>query len=280
MALTKAIMTGASKEYIGEGFTKLNQLIDDLASTSNGLGASCSGVEDAGENFTSTNVEGCLAELADSISPSALISSTFNEKASTTTGLTWGYYGGLFGVDSTVYTVSDGTLLLTDDVVNYIEMSTSGVLSKNTSAFTRGKFPVRQVTCASGVQTVSTDKRCFARFSFSQPVTSIKTQEDSPYTVTAADLLGNTIFLNTGATGACDLQLPAGTAGDRVGLYVAAAQTFGFTTDGSEQFRFGTTIGAAGGTCTGNTVGTLFFIYFIGGYWQIEYRSGIITVSE
>jgi hypothetical protein len=78
-------------------------------------------------------------------------------RASTTTGLTWGYYGGMVNVSSGSPSgwqrIPNNTLLLTGNATNYIELDpTTGVVSKNTSAFTAGRCPLyKAVTNASTV---------------------------------------------------------------------------------------------------------------------------------
>ena len=63
MAFTKVTLTGTS-EWLKAGWTKFNDLIDDLVSTSSGLGASQIGMEDANSRFSSSTVEGIIEEIA------------------------------------------------------------------------------------------------------------------------------------------------------------------------------------------------------------------------
>jgi len=161
MAFTKVVKTGASKDNISAGFDRVNTLIDDLLSTSANKGASQIGLRDSAGNWTATNLEDFATESSASITSATGVSNVLNEKDATTTGLTWGYYGGNIRVDNVVTAVAASTLLLTDDATNYVEIDTAGTVSKNTTAFTVSKYPIRTVVCASGVQTVSTDKRAF-----------------------------------------------------------------------------------------------------------------------
>jgi hypothetical protein len=158
MAFTKVTLTGTI-DVIKEGFTKFNDLIDDLLDTANGLGASQIGIEDSAENMAAANVEAALAEIYTDTSSARTLADGLDENSATTTGLTWGYKAGTVRFDNIVSTVSAGTVGLTDDSENYIEISSGGTVTKSTTGFTSGKIPIRQVTCASGVQTVSTDKR-------------------------------------------------------------------------------------------------------------------------
>ena len=161
MALTKITLSGAIDTIRGMS-NKFNDLIDDLLSTSNGLGASQVGVEDTAGNMSADNVEDALAEVYTDTSSTRTLAEIFSEAPATTTGLTWGYTGGLFRVDNSVTNVSAGTVSLTDDATNYVEIKTSdGSVTRNTTAFTSGRIPLRQIVTASGVQTTSTDKRAW-----------------------------------------------------------------------------------------------------------------------
>ena len=81
----------------------------------------------------------------------------YGRKASTTAGLTWGYYGGIFPGSFGV--IADGTKTLTNTATNYIECDTAGVVYTNTSAFTAERYRLYSVVCAGGVQTGYTDYR-------------------------------------------------------------------------------------------------------------------------
>ncbi|OYV48230.1 MAG: hypothetical protein B7X10_03380, partial [Burkholderiales bacterium 21-58-4] len=94
-----------------------------------------------------------MNENFEAVAPGAL----FARKATTTTGLTWGYYGGIF--PGTYAAIVDGSLTLTDASTNYIECDNAGVLYQNTSAFTVGRNRLYQVVCAGGVISSYTDYR-------------------------------------------------------------------------------------------------------------------------
>jgi len=74
----------------------------------------------------------------DAASPATL----FGRRQSTTSGLTWGYYGGTIMVDAALAQIANGTLALTASVANFIEATRAGVISSNTSAWTPGKIPL------------------------------------------------------------------------------------------------------------------------------------------
>lgn len=165
MALTKITLSGA-KDTILAAFTKVNDIIDDLLSTVSGLGASTVGIEDSASNMAAANVEDALAEIYSDVSSSRTALDTLDANPATTTGTTWGFKGGLVRFDNVVATVTAATVSLTDDAVNYVEVAVKATspyytVSRNTTAFTKGRIPIRQITVASGIQTVSTDKRAW-----------------------------------------------------------------------------------------------------------------------
>lgn len=86
--------------------------------------------------------------------------SDFDEDPFTTTGTTWGYKAGNYRDRTAIYDFSAGTIALTDDATNYVEINTTtNLVSVNQTGFTSDYIPLRTVVVASGVQTSSTDKR-------------------------------------------------------------------------------------------------------------------------
>jgi len=95
-----------------------------------------------------TQKEVTANSLLDAASPAML----FGRRASTTAALAWGYYGGTLLVGSTLTQVANGTVALSASATNYVEASSAGVVSPNTSGFTAGNFPLYTVvTGASSV---------------------------------------------------------------------------------------------------------------------------------
>jgi hypothetical protein len=86
----------------------------------------------------------------------------FGRRASTTAGLTWGYYGGCLNVAGTPTQIANGTVSLTGSATNYVEATTAGVVSANTSAFTGGRLPLYTVVCGASAVTSYTDHRSSA----------------------------------------------------------------------------------------------------------------------
>lgn len=87
------------------------------------------------------------------------ISADFSMRAETTGALTWGYYGGTILLNGTYTVIVDGTIALSASSTNYIEMTTGGTVSKNTTGFTAGRIPLYQVVTDASGPTSITDKR-------------------------------------------------------------------------------------------------------------------------
>jgi hypothetical protein len=96
---------------------------------------------------------GNFSQLRRSASPQ------WGNKVSTTTGLTYGYWGGTAWNGSAWTSVADGTTALTDNATNYVERTVAGVVSDNTSGFTAASLPMAVVVTLSGVITSVTDRR-------------------------------------------------------------------------------------------------------------------------
>jgi hypothetical protein len=81
-------------------------------------------------------------------------------RASTSSGLTWGYYGGGFYNSALSFSfIANGTLTLTANSTNYIQVDINGVISKNTSGFTDGTTPLYEVVVGASTVTSYTDYR-------------------------------------------------------------------------------------------------------------------------
>ena len=92
----------------------------------------------------------------DSVSPAA----TYGRRASTSSGTTWGYYGGPVRIAGAMTTIANGTVTLSASLTNYVEAHPdTGAVSKNTTAFTPGYLPLYEVVVGSAAPTSWTDKR-------------------------------------------------------------------------------------------------------------------------
>lgn len=93
--------------------------------------------------------------LFDACSPAML----FGRRASTSSALTWGYYGGRMMVDGVRTSIANGSLALTASSTNYVEATRAGVVSKNTTGFTAGQIPLYIIVTGTATVTSYTDER-------------------------------------------------------------------------------------------------------------------------
>jgi hypothetical protein len=119
--------------------------------------------------------------LFNSASPATL----FARRESTSTGLTWGYYGGAIISGGVVSALASGTVALTASATNYIEATAAGVVSKNTTGFTAGQTPL--YTAVTGVSSVTsyTDHRAWG--CQTNPRAAIAMASDANKTLTQAE---------------------------------------------------------------------------------------------
>lgn len=90
--------------------------------------------------------------LFDAASPGML----WGRHDATTSGLTWGFYGGWYNGQQ----VSNGTVTLTNAVTNYVYADPiSGAVSVNTTGFPAASIPLYTVVTAGSVVTGYTDER-------------------------------------------------------------------------------------------------------------------------
>lgn len=210
MALTPITLATST---IRQGFTAMNTIISDLSSTDNAKGASSIGIEDSADNVSATNVEDAIAEIYLDHATTRTLAEVFNEDADTTTGLTWGYTGGKVRSDNVIYTITDGTISLTDDATNYIQITPSGTIQRNTTGFTSGYCPIRTVVCAGGLQTASTDQRAWFQ---SQNISTTTVGEGGTGLTTITDhgiLVGSGTDPITPLAAMTNGQLPIGSTG-------------------------------------------------------------------
>lgn len=107
---------------------------------------------------TQYNRELTSNSFMDAASPATL----YGRRESTSSGLTWGYYGGVVRVAGVHTLIANGTLTLTASGTRYIEADPStGAVSFNTTAFTAGSIPLYTVVVGTATVTNYTDHRAF-----------------------------------------------------------------------------------------------------------------------
>lgn len=88
-------------------------------------------------------------------------------RQSTTSGLTWGWYGGRIYVDGAAVDVGStshvGTTSLTNNATNYLEISRAGAISANTTGYSADKCPLYTITTSSSIVVEYLDHRDFGQ---------------------------------------------------------------------------------------------------------------------
>lgn len=85
---------------------------------------------------------------------------TYGRRSSTTSGTTWGYFGGKVRLAGVVTAISNGTLALTPSTTNYVQAHPdTGAVSSNTTGFTAGYLSLYTVVVGSATVTSYTDHR-------------------------------------------------------------------------------------------------------------------------
>lgn len=147
--------------------------------------------------------EARINALMDSVSPAAL----GGRRESTTTGLTWGFYGGELIVNGLPTQVANGTVTLTASADNYVGISQSGVVSVATTR-APGAAPLYKVTTSAAAVSSYTDERtpeAMARLcagSASQALTTANV------TLTQTQALCDTLVVTGALTASRDLIVP------------------------------------------------------------------------
>ncbi len=92
----------------------------------------------------------------DAASPATL----YGRRASTCSGLTWGYYGGNVLINGAITQIANGTVGLTASATNYVEATpSSGAVTVNQTGFTAGRLPLYTIVTGAASVTSYTDHR-------------------------------------------------------------------------------------------------------------------------
>jgi len=150
------------------------------------------------------------SQASKEITVNALIDATspamaFGRRQSTSSGLTWGYYGATLTVDGVLTQIANATLTLTASLTNYVETSRAGVVSKNTTGFTAGSIPLYQIVAGASTVTSYIDYRLQAPPSTGRLA---KTMTDANATLTAAEARNQILDIAGTLTAARNIQLP------------------------------------------------------------------------
>ena len=186
-------------------------------------------------------------ELFDAASPATL----FGRHASACSALTWAYYGGRFWDGSAVVLVNNGTLSLTNGATNYIEATTAGVVSANTSAFTVGRIRIAKVITSGGAVSSYEDHRALSYPGSSAGGTSSSIPQNSQsaaYTTVLGDAGKHILHPSADTTARvftidsnANVAYPLGTAITFVNQNAAGVVTIAITSDTMRLAGAGTT---------------------------------------
>lgn len=97
-------------------------------------------------------------QLLDAASPGTY----FGRNGPACVGFTWAYLGAVLMVSGVPTRIANGTLTLGASVTTYIEATTAGVVSANTSGWTSGRIPLYKVTTSATAVTNYEDWRCMS----------------------------------------------------------------------------------------------------------------------
>lgn len=135
----------------------------------------------------------------------------FAKQAATTSGLTWGYYGGTILVDGVLTSIADGTVALTASATNYVEATRAGVVSANTTGFTAGRAPLYTLVCGASTVTTETDSRAWVQPDYIAGRVSVAVTT-ADVTLSAAQARCNIINATGALTGNRNIIVPDGPA--------------------------------------------------------------------
>lgn len=187
--------------------------------------------------ITSVTDKRSVIETADVAPP--ITSNPFAYNPATTTGLTFGFFGGQTRNDNTVATVGPGTVALTLSTTNYVEAdAATGTVTKNTVGFTSGKVPLFVIVTGVSTITTITDKRAFMALSGATTASAIpggcdgKPNPSAKVVMFVADRTYNIATNLAGTAIKCETN-PTATATFTVFKNGVSQGTFGITTAGA-----------------------------------------------
>lgn len=133
----------------------------------------------------------------------------FGKKHTTTTGLTFGFYGGQLHLDGVLGThIADGTVGLTASTTNFVEATRAGVVSANTTAFTAGRIPLWELVTSASAISGTTDRRAWVEPSWVGSWLSKAFPSDANYTLSAPEARAKFIRMTGTLTAARNVVVP------------------------------------------------------------------------
>ena len=132
-------------------------------------------------------------ELMNSVSHAA----TFGRRQSTS-GLNWDWFGGRLFIDGVTTAIANGTTALTASTTNYVEVTRTGTVSTNTSAFTPGRIPLYSVVTGASTISSYTDQRPWLKLSTGKLARSLAS--DADITLTAGEAMNDILEFTSGVS--------------------------------------------------------------------------------
>ena len=165
------------------------------------------------------NKESVVNALFDAASPGML----WGRHASACSGLTWGYYGGIYMVGTTANAIANGTVTLTASTTNYVYAdNATGAVSVNTTGVPAGKIPLYTIVTGTTTVTSYTDNRSYqpSAIAGGGSVTSVGLSAPAQFSVSGSPVTGSGTLSLTWANQTANYVLAGPTSG------AAAAPTF------------------------------------------------------
>lgn len=180
--------------------------------------------------------------LFDAFSPAAL----YGRRASTSSALTWGYYGGNLLVAGAVVSIANGVLTLAASTTNYVEANaTTGAVTSNTSGFTAGRIKLYSIVTGSGTVTSYIDYRTAGAGSGSGTPTGPRVQTVTYAASVTLDCASYDIFDIGPLTGNIAITLANAVSGQKVEVSIKQDGTGSRTITWVNAIGYGTDLTAA-----------------------------------
>lgn len=145
-------------------------------------------------------------------------SAAFGRRYLGQSGVTWAYYGGVLNINGTLTTIADGTVALTagsGGTTNYIELTPTGTVVKNTTGWTAGYIPLYTAVANSTTNSITSwvDYRNFIPVGLGYIAVALT---DANTTLTAAQVANKFLHFTGSLTATRTITLPLGMVKDYV----------------------------------------------------------------
>jgi hypothetical protein len=171
----------------------------------------------------------------------------FSREADTTTGLTFGYFGGQFYNGSANVTTAAGTIALTASTTNYIEVDSAGTVHCTLGGFTPGRLPLyTNVTRPSSITTVANSKTLLMLLTKVTGAMLSATAASKSASKETGTLTATTTYLVqapcTGTLAGMTILCPTGVAADNANYWTFSANNLGAAGAGTQPLLSATAI--------------------------------------